>query len=76
VIAITAVSAACTDGPGAERVLRQNGYTNVKLTGWSAFSCSEKDTFATGFEATSPSGQRVVGTVCSGWLKGYTIRFD
>lgn len=67
--------AACTDAPTAERILRQNGYTNIQTTGFSAFSCGKDDAFATGFTALAPNGSKVTGVVCSGWLKGGTIRF-
>ena len=40
------------------------------------FGCSEDDTFSTKFSATNAKGERVGGAVCSGWLKGSTIRFD
>jgi hypothetical protein len=79
-IALLALSAlalsACSDAPTAERVLIQNGYTKVVTTGYSVFGCSDKDTFSTGFRAVSPNGTRVEGVVCSGWLKGATIRFN
>lgn len=68
--------AGCSDSKTAQRVLTQQGYTEIEITGWSPFSCSEDDTFSTGFIATSPGGIRVTGTVCSAWLKGATIRFD
>lgn len=66
----------CTDENGATRTLRNNGFTNIEITGWSPFSCSEEDVFRTGFEATSPTGVRLSGAVCGGWFKGNTIRFD
>lgn len=64
-----------TSGNEATRVLRYNGYTNIKITGLKPFSCSEEDDFATGFTAKSSSGQTVSGVVCSGFLKKATIRF-
>lgn len=67
--------AACSDAPTAERILAQNGYKNIKTTGYSMFSCADSDAFATGFVATSPNGTKVRGVVCSGWMKGGTIRF-
>lgn len=68
---------ACSDAPTAERVLRQNGYSDIKITGWSMFSCGKEDTFSTGFQATAPGGGTVDGAVCSSWLlKGATIRFN
>lgn len=66
----------CTDVAGATKTLRQNGYTNVQTHGYGFFECSQNDKFATKFSATSPSGYYVTGTVCSGFFKGSTIRFD
>jgi len=70
------MAAGCTDQPKATKVLQDNGYTDVQITGYSPFACSDSDTFSTGFRAKSPSGVVVSGTVCSGFLKGATIRFD
>jgi len=66
----------CTDEDGARRVLQQNGYKDITITGYRWGMGGEKDTYVTGFEATSPSGARVSGAVCSGLFKGSTIRFD
>ncbi len=66
---------ACSDAPNTTRILSDQGYTNIKTTGYSIFSCGKEDSFSTGFEATSPSGKRVKGVVCSGWMKGGTVRF-
>ncbi|QXN67455.1 hypothetical protein [Stenotrophomonas phage BUCT608] len=60
----------------AEEVLEANGYTDIELTGYAMFSCSDDDTFKTGFRAKSPAGQQVKGAVCSGWFKGATIRLN
>lgn len=66
----------CTDSSEAKRVLENAGFTSVKITGWSPFSCSKDDFFRTGFTAIGPTGRSVSGTVCSGILfKGSTIRF-
>ncbi len=67
----------CVDQETALRVLSSNGYTNIQITGYSPFSCSEDDFNSTGFIATSPSGQKVRGAVCTGILfKNATIRFE
>lgn len=66
----------CTDAPGAKRVLEQNGYKDVQITGYNWFACSKDDTYHTGFVA-SRDGQSIAGTVCSGlFFKNYTIRFE
>ena len=66
----------CTREDSAERTLRQNGFTEIELTGYSVFSCSEDDTFRTGFRAKAVNGEIIEGTVCEGLLKGKTIRLD
>lgn len=66
----------CTSNNEATRVLRQGGYKDIEYTGYSFFACSRDDAFHTGFRATSPSGEKVEGVVCSGLLKGATIRIE
>lgn len=73
-IAAPAVLTACDDPKGAQRALEAQGFKDIKLTGFSPFSCGKDDGFATGFEATGPTGVRVKGAVCSAWLKGSTVR--
>ena len=67
---------ACTRPDAAKDLLTSQGYKDVTTTGYSFFACSQDDSFATGFKATSPTGQHVSGTVCSGLMKGSTVRFD
>ena len=77
IAALTAAlfTAACTDRDGATRTLETAGYTNIRITGYSWFSCGEDDTYATGFTAIGVNGRPVQGVVCSGFLfKGNTIR--
>lgn len=76
IVLVACVLVGCTSPKEANRVLSQAGYKDIKYTGYSFFSCGNDDTFHTGFKATSPSGQVVEGTVCSGFLKGATIRLD
>jgi hypothetical protein len=66
----------CTHESTARRVLEDNGYTDIKITGYRFMMCGKDDSFSTGFEATSPAKKRVTGAVCEGWTKGATIRFD
>lgn len=67
----------CTDEAGAERILKANGFTEIQFTGYSWLSCSDKDTYSTGFIAKGPTGIPVKGAVCSGMLfKNSTIRFE
>lgn len=67
---------ACTDEPTAYRVLQNDGFTEIQMTGYNIFACSEDDFFHTGFIATK-NNHRIAGTVCSGLLfKNATIRFE
>jgi len=67
----------CTDPQTARRVLTQNGYTDVRITGYNWLSCGRDDTYHTGFIAKSPNGSTVEGTVCGGFFfKNSTIRFE
>lgn len=67
---------ACTDNSTAYRVLKNDGYTNIKFTGYSWFACSQDDFYHTGFIATKNNHQ-IEGTVCSGLIfKNATIRFE
>jgi hypothetical protein len=69
--------ASCTDPDNATRILEANGFTNIEITGYSWFSCSEKDAQSTGFKAVGPTGVKVEGAVCSGlFFKNSTIRFE
>ncbi len=66
----------CTNNHTAQRALAGAGYTKVTLTGYRFFGCGEDDFYHDGFEAVGPSGQKVAGVVCSGILKGATVRLD
>lgn len=68
--------AGCTSSDKAVRAVEAMGMTEVTTTGYRVFGCSEDDNFHTGFEATNAKGQRVTGVVCSGILKGATVRLD
>jgi len=68
---------ACTEPGNAKRILEDQGYRDVQITGYSFFACSKDDTFHTGFKAISPVGKPVSGTVCAGLIfKNSTIRFE
>lgn len=76
-LAALALLAGCTQPDKAKALLEAQGYTDVRMTGYSFWSCSEDDTYHDGFVAKSPAGQQMKGTVCAGmWFKGATIRFD
>lgn len=75
-ISLASVLMGCTNGDGAVRALEGAGYTDIKITGYRVFGCHEDDTFRTGFKAMGQGGKPVTGVVCSGILKGSTIRLD
>lgn len=67
----------CTNQKDATRILQENGYTNIEMTGYRWFLCGRDDWYHTGFRATHYAQQPITGAVCSGLLfKGSTIRFD
>lgn len=76
IIAAAIILSGCSDAPTATKALEGAGYSEVNITGYKFFGCSEDDTFHTGFIAKGANGKQVTGVVCSGWLKGSTIRTD
>ena len=66
----------CTKPGKATEILTSQGYTNIEITGYDWFECSEDDLYQTGFIANAPNGTPVEGVVCGGMLKGNTVRFD
>jgi hypothetical protein len=71
------VLTACVDEGKATEILSSHGYTEIQITGYNMFSCSEDDTFKTGFTAKTITGQITSGTVCCGlFMKGCTVRLD
>jgi hypothetical protein len=69
----------CTDSADFEKgkmQLQSQGYTEIIDTGYSLFCCGDSDDFSTGFEAKDKNGNLVKGCICSGFLKGITIRFE
>lgn len=66
----------CSSSNDAIKALKSQGFTDIQTHGRAFFSCSEDDTFATKFTAKNDKGETVTGAVCSGWLKGSTIRFN
>ena len=75
VVIVCIILAGCTDPDRAQKVLEDNGYTNIHTGGYSMFGFGRGDTYATEFESKTPAGKPVNGVVCSAWLKGSTIRF-
>ena len=65
----------CTDEKSAKNVLLNEGYRNIKFTGYDFLSCSDDEIYHTGFRAYSNKNRLVTGTVCGGIFKGSTIRY-
>lgn len=59
-----------------QRVVENAGYTDVVSTGFKPLSCSEDDTYQTGFTALNVKGKRISGVVCKSFFKSYTVRLD
>lgn len=76
VAAMVALSGCGVNPQNASRALEAQGLTQVQIGGWSMFGCGQDDTFKSSFTAIGANGQKVKGTVCSGWLKGVTVRYD
>lgn len=67
----------CTDGDKTRRILSDQGYTDIEITGYKVFECGDDYTFHTGFKAKAPNTHKPVsGVVCSGVLKGASIKLD
>lgn len=66
----------CSSSNDANKALKANGFTDIQTHGRAFFSCSKDDSFATKFTAKNSKGETVTGVVCSGLLKGSTVRFD
>lgn len=68
-----------TDPDGAVATVENAGLTHARATGYGWFSCGvgeHSDFFRTKFKAVNQNGREVTGTVCSGFLKGSTIRYN
>jgi hypothetical protein len=74
-IIVAIICTGCTNQDATRRTLLANGFTEVKVGGWS-LSCGRDDTFCTSFSAINPQGVSVKGAVGCGLLfKGCTVRF-
>lgn len=77
VLPVVALLSSCgVNVENATRVLESQGLTNVQITGFSLMGCGKDDSFASNFTAVGANGKEVNGTVCAGWFKGITVRFD
>lgn len=75
VVVISLGVSGCTDASNAERILSSQGYTDIQITGYDFFGCSDDDFQHTRFKAKSVNGSNISGTVCSGiFFKNSTVR--
>lgn len=82
ILVFVLMAGGCTVGEDdARRILREDGYTDIELTGWAPLSCSDADQFRSGFVANRRvlhehgSGiVRVEGAVCCTLLYACTVR--
>jgi hypothetical protein len=78
-ILIVAMLFSCTSSNDFEKgkqQLEQQGYTDVKNTGYNAFCCGKEENFSTGFSCKDKNGNNVEGCFCSSMFKGVTIIFE
>lgn len=68
--------AGCTQKESTIGILKNEGYTDIRITGYDWFTCGEDDTYSTGFVAKNRNGVAISGAVCSGIMKGSTIRYN
>ncbi len=76
---VASLLSSCTNSDDflkGKKQLEQQGYSDIKDTGHNFFCCDEKDTFSSGFTCKDKLGNTVKGCICSGILKGVTIRFE
>ena len=66
--------AGCTDPQTTREVAEAQGFTDVQVGGYDAWACAKDDTHSTAFTARGVNGKCVAGVVCSGFLKGATLR--
>lgn len=76
ILAVAVTLTACTRPDAARRVLEQNNYSQIEITGYRFFMSSREEMYSTGFRAISPSGEPISGAVTSGFFGGQTIRLD
>lgn len=68
--------AACTRAEDVQSYANEQDWKSCTVTGYRWFGCSKDDLYHTGFTAITKSGKQVSGVICSGWLKGATMRLD
>ncbi len=65
-----------SDPEGTEKVLREQGYTEIQTQGYRWFAGGRDEHRVTEFTALSPAGYKVTGVVTKSFFRGSTIRLD
>jgi hypothetical protein len=69
------VAAWTPDNEGAKKILQEEGYSEIEITGADPLKCGSNDFGGTTFRAKNQAGNTVTGVVCCGrFFKGCTIR--
>lgn len=76
ILIASAVMMGCSDPRAASDAVDNMGFSDIETTGYRVFGCGDDYSFHTGFRAKNPKGKVVTGVVCSGWLKGSSVKFD
>jgi len=64
------------DKSGAVKILYENGYKSIQITGYKWFACAHDDWSHTGFTAINQQNNKINGVVCCGlFFKNCTIRY-
>lgn len=74
IVLLLAIASCTGDESKIKRILETDGCTQIELTGYDPMGCSDSDDYSCGFTAMK-NGKSVTGVVCSGLLKGATIRY-
>ena len=78
-VTVLALGAACycnVSDQTLRRTTEAAGLHDARSTGKAYFGCGEGDEFRTHFEAKNASGTLVRGTVCCGFTKDCTVRYE
>ncbi len=75
VVALLLLTGCSADPEKVKYFLEADGCSETIVGGWTLTGCSDKDAFKNSFSCIK-NGKSVNGVVCSGWFKGYTIRYQ
>lgn len=60
----------------SKQLLASKQYTKIEILGYGWWRCGAGDVFSTRFRAVNGFGGKEQGTVCNGFLKTATIRYE